>query len=455
MNDMYAVRFDREQFGQIFRLGTLPKETHPVRLIEDELLSDPNLYAVWDSEPGERPGVPQLLLVPPERQTDLFAWTQTYVPGLRPFTAFCRVLSAQEAVTFSSGVKKPDLALLSDACLGLIYGETASFVEGRRSMESLSATAFKSTFSFAAARGLAIGLPRSSLERFYEQWSFVRSVRNSGSEGFGSSTVKRVWDYVLALGPGEESRKEEVTGIVSTLREMRDIGKIQPDISRELSVPETVRSIFGDMVDNSRENRLIAFRRIAEILSVEPRENLVSGFVCGLAASLISGGRFEHSGILLRYLNAFPDLLLWYGLCLGLSRQADLKTYGNGVGYRLLREILRRGSLLDVPTCDIAVKELDVLVRSGLNLGSFYRANSSLVEIEVAPCVNTVLGTLMQSETSAQQELTLSTPSESPEFNSENLERALHLTSELRLLLQNSIERSKRGGNRKSGSKRG
>jgi len=72
-------------------------------------------------------------------------------------------------------------------------------------------------------------------------------------------------------------------------------------------------------------------------------------------------------------------------LCAGLRRESGVESYGSGVGRLVSRELQRKVDLLEQPTCDIAVDELEVT-------GPFFKADgpaaSNAIEVEVSPGVS-------------------------------------------------------------------
>src|SRR5262249_55423165 len=82
--------------------------------------------AIWWRDPSIDPELPEFLLTAEGRERDWLAWLITFAPGLRPFTAYCRVVGAPSFVRMWDAFHTPDLGRLKAACVGLVLGEVMS-----------------------------------------------------------------------------------------------------------------------------------------------------------------------------------------------------------------------------------------------------------------------------------------------------------------------------------------
>jgi hypothetical protein len=164
------------------------------------------------------------------------------------------------------------------------------------------------------------------------------------------------------------------------------------------------------LMNGPREERVTMFERYVEmLLQGASRDPSFTEFICGYLLSLISPGTLEHTHLLIPSLERVPGALLWYGLCAGLERGSKISRHFGGLGRRMLRDLLRSETLLDLPTCDIAISELEVLAAAP-DMLEFRRANQNSVVVELAPFINAQMRMAGRSERPAQVDLFESSP---------------------------------------------
>src|SRR5207237_307367 len=108
-------------------------------------------------------------------------------------------------------------------------------------------------------------------------------------------------------------------------------------------------------------------------------------FLVGYLVSMIAPGTLDHWRLLNSIRQSIPTAGLWYGLCAGLRPESPIESFGAGVGRLVARELRRKVDLMEQPTCDVAVDELEVT-------GPFFKgeghASSNAVEVEVSPGIS-------------------------------------------------------------------
>ena len=141
-----------------------------------------------------------------------------------------------------------------------------------------------------------------------------------------------------------------------------------------------------------REDRVRFFHGLLsnETLSNLTDKNLRS-FICGYLASLIGPGSMSHIDLITPKILQMGDILLWYGLCAGLQKKNELLDSFNVLGRRLLREILKYESLLNRPSADIAITELQILLESKIKEIEFRTFSPQHIVVELMPCVSTYI----------------------------------------------------------------
>jgi hypothetical protein len=113
-------------------------------------------------------------------------------------------------------------------------------------------------------------------------------------------------------------------------------------------------------------------------------------FLAGYLASLIQPGAIDHFKILFPVRSELPECFLWYGVLSGLTPRSSVLNYDNGLGWLINRELGRTTNWLDPPDCDIALTEMEILLRdrenSRLEMRTFV---SGLLRIELFPLIYT------------------------------------------------------------------
>ena len=90
------------------------------------------------------------------------------------------------------------------------------------------------------------------------------------------------------------------------------------------------------------------------------------------------------------YTHRLKGLTLWYGLFSGVTRAARLVDQNEGVGRRILRDMLLDDTVFASPSCDIGVDELEVIAASASAVQNVPRRSAEQLLIEIVPCINTV-----------------------------------------------------------------
>ena len=353
------------------------------------------LMLVWHENPLKRPQLPSMIVVESSKERDLLAWAQTYLPDFCPITALCRVTGAAAVDTFLVGMEEPWLGDLEDACVGLILCEAASYIDNRLDLRQLSPVALASTCSFALARAVSQGM--ADVESIQTNWARVRRLTNQPRLGLHDQSLLAPWIVVSLLSrPRNNDRIQRMVSSIppclfDACVELHSEGKIHPATLAALASDVSEIDNITHQMQGTREQRVLVLEQFLMLLSARGTiDRLTGAFLCGYVASLVARGTIDHVGLLAPCTRAFPSALLWYGLCAGLHSHSTLQSYLGGIGRRMLREITRRESFLDRPRCDVAVEELEVALVGG-GIGSTRVGSHGYLEVEIAPCINTIV----------------------------------------------------------------
>jgi hypothetical protein len=216
----------------------------------------------------------------------------------------------------------------------------------------------------------------------------------------------------------------------------------------------TVYNLRRAMHD-TREERVRLFENFLQSLKNSSSSKQEVGFLVGYLLSMIAPGTLDHWRLLSTIRQSIPVAGLWYGICAGLRREARLESYGGAVGRLVTRELQRKIDLLEQPTCDIAVDELEVT-------GSFFKAEglvtSNAIEVEISPGVAVPFRSngVDQARPEFRLEPTSSRVTE-PAWDPsvlENLDDAIYALQEVKHSIERTIPYSDRAAFRKPRKKR-
>ncbi|HLH16251.1 MAG TPA: hypothetical protein VKX45_03480 [Bryobacteraceae bacterium] len=349
------------------------------------------LMLVWPVDPHERPMLPSVIVLPERGTRDFLAWTSTYLAEYRPLTALVRVLEEPETRRYFRPEPIRWLGRLQNVCASLVLAETITHLEGDRDLSSLPGVAFGNTYSFSRARDLALWGASDPRDRLFERWRSARNLMRQPRLPFDSRDLTLPWSIVAIIAAGGSIGPEESgqRRMIEAARQVFTDGNIREDLWSHLLVQGGLSQSQVPR-KSSREDRVVAWEAIARQWPESSSAQEIYAFICGYLADAIAPGSFEHVNLVLRSARDPRRTLLWYGLFAGLTPASAVRDAFNGLGRRLLRDIMADASVLDRPRADIALPELElVAARAGRPL--FFTASSSAVHVEIAPCISTLV----------------------------------------------------------------
>lgn len=380
---MWYKTTNREEFVELIeRDPSLTISAREAAGFSDIHLGSSGVAAYWKDEPSQNSAIPNGVVVRSEDIEDFIAWVATYVP-LRPFTAFCRVVDPAVIQYFYNS--RPISSIPFEDCfLGIILAECA---RNQGNGTQLALADFEGTLSFCLTRSVALGVQEGAVDWIESQWERTRRLIPSHNDRGDTSLVLRIFRLTRALGIFTLLASDEEQLMLQCAREIAKNGEIGRDNWFSLTNwnPQLSKSL--EIQRLPREGRIQLLRRTAELTSGErdPR----AAFAIGYLGSAVAPGTFDHYRTVLELEPKFKGALLWYGFCAGLYRRNTLQLFSEGLGRRIARDIERPDSIYSRPYCDVAVSELDILLRAGKPT-DFRLGTPGAIEVELAPCVTTV-----------------------------------------------------------------
>lgn len=387
---MWIMTCDQESVLEIFQAEGLMESS---RAYEErdygkvQLLKD-GYAVIWEHEKAIGRTLPNVVVVPSVQEREFLAWVVTYIRRLRPFTAFIRVIPQEETNPFRDMEDPPNLGRLEEACIGAIAAETGVYLGSMAQLHRVAPIAFKSTYSSAVARGLALGLPTRRLWGLGERWFELRALTGQMDVALNKRDLEAIWGAILYLREGVESIvSDKVPGIVmKACMDLFEQGDVERDTLEQLAI--NVRGGRGgwDWLSESLEERTRAVKEILNNLHASGQDRGVTeDFLSGYLVSRIAPGTLDHSGLLEGAKRASRSSTLWYGVCAGLAKGARTRDFAEGMGRRIGRDLVVVSKWTERPRCDIALNELRVLLESGEQAAQFRSERHGHIEVELLP----------------------------------------------------------------------
>jgi hypothetical protein len=389
---MWVKRMDREELLLLAGGNAATGVRGAEKLAEiREPLRPREIRSVWRRDPFEVPQLPEMIVLQQMEKRDFLAWTSTYFPNIRPFTAYCRVLGPVEASDHFHGRVNPTLKPFENACVGIILGETIALARGR--MESFSFTPLScgSTFSFAASRHMAIYDHPWLDVAIGNDWEKARVLTKQTVRSISPEVVFRAWEVLWevvrrAKDIATGSQNPIIDAAAIACSQIASIGRVERDTWSDLIGNHPELSSVHELMEGTREDRVVAFERaIAVFQNIGHRSPFTRDFAIGYLASRIGPGSLDHAPLLASQWPDDPAPLVWLGLCAGLYPSSDIQAYARGVGRRVLRDILVCEADLERPRCDLSLSELEVLMAGDNPTMDFMRYSPTYLSIELRP----------------------------------------------------------------------
>jgi len=366
-------------------------------------------YVLWDDDFGHF-GLPSAIVVNDIELKDFLAWTSTFIGTLKPLTAFIRVVPYSIAIDFVSMREIPSFDGYDSACAAIIIAEALSNAPEKIQPTSLTPLLCGSTYSYVLARAFAFNLTFDSFIQICGKVSSVRALSGQTPRKVSAASILAIW-YILycikcdsnnvvitnqymnsllnLLSQNESNKTNELRYylqyIADACYQYKTYGDI--DISTLKKFSSSVKFEGQHRLwDNTKENNVINFINIMSSLdSDKERPAFASGFLCGYFASKVAPGSFSHIDLVWPYLDKIPTALIWYAVFAGLSKKAYILQTADCLPLRVIRDLLIPSGLLSIPTCDISVDELEVLITGNSKTLPFKHGYSGHLQIEIVP----------------------------------------------------------------------
>jgi len=402
------------------------------------------LMAVWKEKP-EQTKLPNMLVLHESEKKEFFAWANTYVK-VKPLTAFVRTLDLETVRMLAAPPLNTEK--WQSGIIGLILGEALTYTD--QPSPRLSLRVCEGTYSFAVARSLLGVEGLHGVRSTGINWFRSREALGNRATRLAHEHLQNVWLVIAQLVTSEKQNISQT--IVRSCKALSETGDISDADWRVLTNKLPVYDLRLALHDTREERVKLLEGFLQSVRNLRASDE--TAFLVGYLVSMIAPGTLDHWRLLSPTLQSIPTAGLWYGICAGLRQEARMESYGSGVGRLIARELQRKVDLLEQPTCDIAVDELEVT-------GPFFKSDAQVtnaIQIEVSPGVSVPF----RSNGSDQARSNFSLEPPLPRVKEslvdplilDNLDDAIFALQEVKRSLQKRTPHSDRGYLPKPGKKR-
>lgn len=393
---MWIERITRKQLLEILQAGTdiITQNAYEIERDIFGLDLQSQLYMGWAKQP-DFTELPSFFIVSKDMKRDFLAWAMTYLTNYRPFTAFFRIFDEESINQILQGRIKSSLGKLDNACVGLILTEALTYLNGQEGIQ-LSPHACTRTYSFAMARALYVKMINYQHDSIRDKWLAARKYSHQPYPNLKIEALKLPWTVILSLASDEDNmdNKKYSLALIQVIDYCRDIHNYG-DISDKnwISILNRYPSLENvrERMKDSREKRVITLERVLETIISSDEIDVITEFLCGYLINRISPGTMDHINITRTYLKTVPSIILWYGLCAGLHNNSKIQSFNQGLGRRIMRDLIHETNLLTRPYCDISLAELEMITQEAEMQIDFPTERLGQLEIEIMPGISTIV----------------------------------------------------------------
>lgn len=370
------------------------------------------IVAIWSSpSKSDRSPLPQILIGDQPTIEDLFAWAAAYLRGLGPLTAQTRVLTPDEFRTVLQREPASMWWVYAGGATGLVLAEALVLAGRATPLGELSLLACRSTLSFLLIRAAVLGCPQHELGRIADHWEEFRG--RTGDVGLSLSVrtaAEVVTALILAKSDSNVARTDvslPAQWLISLLN--RDAAKVAREIASVFD--GSPNAGIDQIIDKTAEERVKLFDSIAPLIIDDGRRGQSEkAFAIALLAFLCRPGFSQQATLLAPHSATMPEAALWLGAMQATVPVPKALAVGNGLGWRLARDLFRPEDVFSAPRCDVAASEHRVLMRGGSALKAIRSMARSYFKVELHPGVVTLVRSF-QADSLIQPDLPIEHPS--------------------------------------------
>jgi hypothetical protein len=366
------------------RLGTLSECT---RLRP----GDGQILAIWKARDASRGSpLPQVIVAENATLEDLFAWAASYLRGLGPLTAQMRALVPGQLDTV---LREPSAGIwwqLASGAVGLIVGEVLAYGGQDRAAQEISMAACRGTLSFVLMRTAALGGDCGEFDTATAMWAQLRLITGQMHTQVEpraiSEIAQAVWRARMKKGRPDKNVSSPSAWLETTILHGPN-SELLEEVVSGMGMPSTnVMSLFSR---RTAEEKVQVFDDIAtQLADRKDIDQSQRAFTIALMAFMCRPGLTYQAGLLKPYTSKIPEAGIWLGGLQAAVQLTETLAFGDGLGWRLAREIFIPNDVFSAPSCDIALSELKVLLRGRSAARTIKSVVPSRLDVELHPGVS-------------------------------------------------------------------
>ena len=388
----WVAELSREDIVEVARGGPANPVRVPASQIPRMDAGPDGALAVWRAvSKGELGCLPQVIIADQGVLEDFTAWAATYFPSLGPLSAQTRLLTPTVLREARRRESATNWRRLAACAVALCFGEVLSYTDQSRRATDITFIMCRSTLSFTLIRSAILGFQPSRIKEIAQSW---RSVRSRLGQSTNVESSQLVQEIIFDL-----AKKAEV-GTTAKGRALLGYDLDVPSILGRYGVYGVGNEgpLFSSRQKHERsltaEERVEIFDRVSTALVHEGgRGDLEKGLILATLAYWCRAGFPQQLAIMAPYQEVFPQSTIWLAALQQESAKSDALAIGEGIGWRLARELFRAGDVFATPSCDISELELEVLMRGSNFKGLTTASDRARLEVELFPGVTTVVRT--------------------------------------------------------------
>jgi hypothetical protein len=373
------------------------------------------LAAIWRSGPAsDRTLLPQVIVGQLHDLEDLLAWASSYLRGLGPLTAQTRVITPDEYGAALQRAHNYKWWRFAGGFVGMVVGEALVHTSQTLISNDVGLVACRSTLSFVLARATALGVVSADLKGLGLAWEKLRNQTGQSTTAISAEEIIQVATSLSAATIDQAIVDRSRSRVSQWLFRLLDRGNAD-DLLHEFNdaVILSPKRNFRTLIAGTAEERVQFFDEVLpRLIEHSSFERTEKSFIIALVAFLSRPGLVHQMSLLHPTVRIFPDAPLWLGAMQALYSPEETLAYGDGLGWRLSRDIFEWEDVFSPPRHDISLTELQMVLRNRSLTRMIRFLPKNRLDVELSPGISTWIRSL-SPERVDQNELPLDTrPSE-------------------------------------------
>jgi hypothetical protein len=296
-----------------------------------------------ESSPEQR-ALPKRIIIRSDDVEDFFAWSSTYIDGLRPLTAFIEVLSHKQA---EEDRLAPNFSFrATQGLLNAVLMEGLLQSKARTRIPDAILPACQRTLSAVFYQALRLGAAPWEISDASRLWLEIRSALGAPELTFQSHHVIEFWGVISAAF----TSPHRSTSLLDSVRRSLTAGarEVFWDGPTTISLPDSLDRFLRA----PREERMRFIDDRIKGVSEKRGANISDAALAGYLLSLVADGDFAMWPTAATY-EALPTLPLWFAFFTGVHERSNAIVFGQSAIRRIMA--LLTGGLVDIDAREFLV----------------------------------------------------------------------------------------------------